>query len=395
MLETGPRRGWPRPGVRWAVNSGTRVPVAPGRVSTGARPGRSQQSGDAPQPMPTPTGSSGASPPAPGTGPRPRQATVAGIVRRHWLATVPMLLLTILVVGLLESGRPVVYDASSSLLLASPEVDPGRFPDSESTLRTLAERLGGSSMDDELGWDSDDLQAVTVDERTLELIVRGPSTSETRERLADVSEWIGEILTSMQAAAGYAPADRIRMRVIAPDPVPVVDVAGVFEASALIRLEDAGPADANPYGSSASTLRLLQVTASSDRGQQRLRASVGDDAEVQVHVDPRDPAPVIHVTAYGLLPESTLNAVLAGQRFLEEEIEARQDRAEVPQSARVWLDPLSRPVEANRLTPLVATSSLLALAAGSVLAVGVAAAVDWRVRRRRPPPPRTAPTDAH
>jgi hypothetical protein len=325
-------------------------------------------------------------PPAdPGGGPRPPHATVAGLLVRHWLAPVPLVVLTVLAVVGIEASQPTTYGASATLLLARPEADPARFPDTESTLRAVEHRLDGPTMRNELGLDTSDLQAVVVDENSLEVLVRGPTPSDARQRLRDVAAWVEQDLAATQSAAGYAPADRTRVRVVAPDPVPVVDLAGDFEAAATIYLEHASlmGENPNPYDASVGTLQLLQVGAMSDHGKQRIAREAGEDVEVHLWVEPRERAPVIHVVARAPAADDALRGVRAGQRLLEDQLEQRQDRAQVPQAARVWVDPLSHPYEADRLSPWLGMSSLVVLATGGALAIGTAALAEWLDRRRR------------
>jgi hypothetical protein len=321
-------------------------------------------------------------------GARRRPATVLAILRRQWKISVPVLVVTVLAVVALEAVREPEYQAPGSLLLAAPEVDPSFASNRAANLRRTLDRLERPSTQAEIGLEDEALETSLLDATGADIAVRARESREAQQLLQRTLSWIDEDVWARQAEANIDDAERVR--VLTREHPPTRESDGGATAAATVWFEDPSSIAYNPYDASVSTLRLLEIAATSHRGEQELRERLGEGVEVGVTVNLRDLAPMISVTTFGHDPDRTLAGFGEVEAFLKEELEARQARAQVPASLRLWLDPVSQPLEAHRDGRLLGPWSMATILLGIVLSTTLAALADWRARvsrRGRPSPP--------
>lgn len=320
------------------------------------------------------------------------------LITRRWYVVVPIVAASIAVAAWLQTEADEEYEAVGFLLLSPPEFDPARAPRVPVLLGAAVQELrtaegarsivaaGGS---DEFG--------ITVDGLQVEVTVPGDSPQDVRTA-EEVMTAVAELVRAQQVEAGIPDSEQIRWSTAVlttaegeedtetePEPVEVDGVASepLPVTLGVLTLEDPTAGRGNPFAAGNATSILLQYAILSDAGQIDVFDRVDDPLFWGFSVAPEGGPGLISVFTTAGDPQIAVRSFDAVHEALIAELDARQDRAEVPTNQRLALEVIAPPSGALNITPPVDRGSLGIVALGVVLAIGMVIIVENVLYRRR------------
>lgn len=301
--------------------------------------------------------------------------TLIRVVLRRWYVALPIILASMGAAWWVQSNTPPTYEATGSILLASPELDPSRIPFVVADVGARVSELDEPEVLQQLAEQDASFAVEPVDTTTLTIRAVGEAPEAAAETVENVVSWLRTEIEASQTASTIPADERVEVRTLHPVVVPEEQDDGSFRAEATVLFIDPTAGTVNPYGPTASTGRLLEVSLESDSGVERIEAQAADGIEYDVDQYSRD-APILTVTVLGHDPGGVIEAFTIIHGELGADLERRQARAEVPSSRRVTTEVIAAPEFVEDVSPPVERSAAVFLAVGGLLAIGLALLVE-------------------
>ncbi len=323
---------------------------------------------------------------------------IAIVLRRRWWVVASVLLLTVLAAAL-TVVRGSDYEATASLLLASPELGGSDQTPSESgaTLdpSIIVEIVDGDSTRVDLGsqFDVTDYSVTVIADR----ILRVEAASDTAAGVVQTADAvIGEIqrvAEDLYAEEGRdATLDILSRPTIArqrtlSSPIGETSVEFFAAGSVLLAVKEVNEiAASNPYTASGETLRVLAEVVEPERVRESITKGIDDgDAKFEIIFDSYDVAPILHVVATAPNAEAAMDTLEAAVAFLDGDLKERQALAGADGSTYLSYQRLVYPEVAEQAGGLqrpIATIVVLGVVAAVSLAVLVDTIIANRKKRR-------------
>jgi hypothetical protein len=313
--------------------------------------------------------------------------SLAGLLLRNWRVSTPILILTAMACGLVQTSAPATFAASGTVMLATPAQDPSRLPAAIIELSEAIDEMQRFEVRESLAVGNASVSARLVD-RTILVITSSADDGRDAERsVTGAIRWLETELTSRQEAAGITEQDRLTGRLLTPTVIARRLNDDSYAAEAVVWVDGLGGAEENPFDASPSTARLLLVALSGVEGRGNIEDRIGPDVDYAISQDETEDLSGLVIVTEGADADDTIAAFDAIVSVMDLELAGRQTRAQVPVVRRVFVDVLSRPEVATDESPSVHPASVLIACLG-VAAAGGAGALDRR--RQRPRRPRSA-----
>lgn len=331
------------------------------------------------------------------------------ILLRRWWVVVPTLAVTAGALMLVLTQVEPEYEANASLLLAGPELTQGTQPEGETGTTELsativAEIVQGDSVRDQLGGDSlADYRVEVTGDSILRVVATSDSQGTPVPTVQAVLQAIEEVVATRQQELDVPPEMVPRVDVLseptqarastAPDGQGgTLEVYEATGSAAILTDADTAGAGGNPYTASGGTLRVLQEVAQSPQGRTAVYEGVASPEPFTVHMENRDMAPILYVTAHGENPNGVMQTLERAVAFLNGELADRQQRAGVDEDRWIRLETLSMPAGAVEMSANLRRPLLTILGLGLIAAVSLAVLADSLIAYREQRRQRTQPT---
>lgn len=311
-------------------------------------------------------------------------------VFRRWYVSVPLIVLGGAAALYVQLTTPPVYEAAGQVLVADPSLDPSGLPTTIVDIDELLRTLDEESVRAELATGDSTYQLELEDPTSLSLVVRSTNDDDAVATLEAVAERFRQDVDTAQSDAGIPRQERLQAR--GGDRWVIGEVSdSIVEAVTTLSLFDPTAGIANPFGASNSTVRLLVVSVQSDAAKRRIADLTGPDIEYRLAQSASDAAPILSITTTGPEQDAVLDAFDQVQRVVDEELQRRQERAEIASWRRTRLETIARPEEVTDISPPLDRAAAAVFALGGLLAVAGAIAVDSALTQRRLARPDQAP----
>jgi hypothetical protein len=269
--------------------------------------------------------------------------TIVQAVFRRWYVSVPLVIVGAIAAFYVQSATPPAYQAEGQLLLADPSLDPSGLPTSVVQLDDILSAIIDPSVRDQLKAEDAEYSVEAEDESTMMVTVNASSESGAESTALAVNRWIRDHVEAEQEAADFPDSERLQVRggervVMTTDPQ-----ARTVQAVSAITLFDPTAGFVNPYVASLTTVRLLIVAVESDAGRAAVLERTGPGVGFLLTQSPRDAAPIMGVTTTGSDQASVLTAFEAVREVIDDELQSRQERAEIPMTRRTRVEALAVP----------------------------------------------------
>jgi hypothetical protein len=307
---------------------------------------------------------------------------IVRIVLRRWYVSVPIVVATLVGAVVLQSNVPSQFRTSGSVWLVDPQFDPARLPDPEGLLDDAIAELQGTDALDEITIGDAEIAVGSIGEATVEAIATAESPEGAQQSVEAALIRLEEEVERLQSAEAREVDASLQTQVITPVITAEQLDDGRFRASGSVQIFDPTAGTANPYPAGGSTVRVLQVAATSDAGRMRVAERLGQPVGYTVTSEPHDAAPIMNVETSGPDPEVVLDGFIAVQQVIAEELDARQERAAVPVSRRLTVETLAQPEFVTDESPPLDRLVAMTAALGMMAAVGLTVAVESISRRR-------------
>jgi hypothetical protein len=304
------------------------------------------------------------------------------IMIKWWVVVVPMVVLTIIAAVIVNRSAEPLYEASGSVLVATPAFisAPGTFQDFN--IAEIAATVRENEQLNELRA-ADELTDYTIDDGTdglIQVIATGTSGIAT-ERTADtVAALVVDELLAVQERQGVEEGATVLPRLTNEQAVAqegtTEDGGQRFVANVGIVLDEAAVEVQNPYSATPPTGRLLQVAVMSAEGRQRVNDLTVEPIAFEILQDYQDRAPILEVSAFGPGPDAALAGFEAVTQTISDVLDERQERAGVPPSQRIVIEVIAAPGGARDVSPPIDRPVAVTIALGLLAAVGAALAAE-------------------
>ena len=311
--------------------------------------------------------------------------TIIQTVLRRWYVTLPVLLATFGLAFYVQTNIPSEYEARGSVLLEEPRFDPSRLPASFVNAGAIIDRFEESDAATTLAAGDVQVGAQARDSTTLEVTALGSDSNDVESSTMAAMDWISTEVAALQQEENVAEEERLRVSVLTPVVTAEPQPGGSFEAVGVVILRDPASGTDNPYSAGGGTTSLLQAVATSDTGRARVNRATASGVGFDLSVS-RDNSAIISITTTGPNPAGVINAFDVVREVLAEELDSRQERADVPGSRRILITDLARPEVVRDVSPPLSRAVAAIVGAGGLTALGLAIAVESIVSRRRPEP---------
>ena len=294
------------------------------------------------------------------------------VVLRHWPVAVGILLIAGAGAFALHHQTPREYEASGILQLVPPELEsmrsPERLVDLPGRVAALREEYGNT------GGNGPTVEIRLIDAITAQVAISERSR-EVESQARDIVQQLAGEIQEVQEQAAIPPEERLVARTGVLPPEETVDGDEPFEQRTLARLilDTPGLDQTNPYRPDDDTSRLLEIAVESDAGRELIEART-DSEGFAFDVSPGGAPGIIEVGTHAADPQGVFDGFEVVTDALREELEARQDRADVPTTRRLLLEVVAAPEVARDVTGPVSRAvagvvalGLIGAAAGAVL----------------------------
>jgi hypothetical protein len=309
--------------------------------------------------------------------------TIIQAVFRRWYVTLPIVLVGVASALYLNTTIPPQYESRGQVLLANPELNPAGLPSTLVDVDEAVGRLGIDELSNQLAVGDATLRATASDDATIGVTATAANAQDAEASVRAVVDWYVSEVTSVQQAAGVPEDEQLQPRLLAEEIVAQQREDDSFEASAAITLRDPTAGISNPFGASNTTARILLVAMQSDAGRLEVNARTADGVSFEVSQSSRDAAPILAVTTYGPVPDQVIAAFDDVVAVLEQELDARQDRAEVPTTRRTSIEVLAAPQTVTDTSPPIERSVAAVVGLAGLIAIATGIALESVAARRR------------
>ena len=311
--------------------------------------------------------------------------TIIQTVLRRWYVTVPVLLATFGLAFYVQTNIPPEYEARGSVLLEEPRFDPSRLPASFVNAGAIIDRFEEGDAATTLPVGDAQVVPQARDSSTLEITAIGSDPNDVESSTTAAMDWVSTEVAALQQEENVAEEERLRVSVLTPVVVAEPQPGGSYQAVGVVILRDPASGTENPYQAGGGTTSLLRAVVTSDTGRARVNRATAPAVDFDVSV-PRENTAIISITTTGPDPAGVINAFDVVRDVIAEELDARQERADVPGSRRIVIADLARPEVVRDVSPPLSRAVAAIVGAGGLLALGLAIAVESIVSRRRPEP---------
>jgi hypothetical protein len=301
---------------------------------------------------------------------------------RRWAVTVPIIVLTLAAATYVQVNVPPQYQARGSVLLATPELDPSRLPSSVVDLPSLVDELETEQTASGLVAPGSEILVRIREDGVFETNSVSTSAEAAEQTVENVIAWLIEEVARVQVEADVPESERIRARNLTPIVAAEEQDGNRYQATGAISLEDPSLNMTNPFGATLETALLLEEAVGGDAGRRRVADLTGPGASFQFSSADRSASPILRIDTFGSDPETVLEAFEHVRVVLDEELTARQDRAEVPTLRQVRVETLTAPGTVSDISPPVSRAVALIVGLGGLLALGLAIALESLLSRR-------------
>jgi hypothetical protein len=308
--------------------------------------------------------------------------TIIQAVFRRWYVSVPLLILATAAAFYVQFTTPPAFQADGQLLLADPVLDPSGLPASTVDVDEILVSLDAPSVREELESADAVYQVEAEDQATVAVTVSASDAGAAEETALEIKMWLEEYVTAAQADAGFPEAEQIQVRGGERITLTTDEQTEAVQATSVITLFDPTAGVVNPFAASNTTVRLLIVAIESDAGRVAVLERSGPNIGFVLSQSQRDAAPIMGVTTTGSDPQAVLAAFDAVSQVVDEELQRRQDRAEIPGSRRTRVEALAQPGRVVDVSPPVERAAGAIFGLGGFLAVAAAIATDSFMSRR-------------
>lgn len=309
--------------------------------------------------------------------------TIVQAVFRRWYISLPLVAVGAIVAFYVQSSTPPAYQAEGQLLLADPALDPSGLPTSVVDVDEILRRLDEPSLRDDLESGDAVYQVEAEDQATFSVAIDAPEEDAARATAQAIRDWIADHVEAQQEEAGFPDSERVQVRGGERISLTTDVQTDTVQAGTVITLFDPTAGLVNPYGASIMTVRLLIVAVESDAGQAAVLERTGKGTGFLLTQSPRDAAPIMGVTTTGSDPTAVLAAFDAVRQVVDDELQQRQDRAEIPHTRRTRVEALATPQQVTDVSPPVERAAGAIFGLGGLLAVTAALITDSVLTRRR------------
>lgn len=319
--------------------------------------------------------------------------SIASAFGRFWPLVLPVLFITGLAAFILDARVPETFTATGTVMVARPEVDPSRAASSSVDLgaairdastmdaRTAVLERGGR----------DDYRIVQVSANRAQVLATGDGAIPgVRAVLRALSDGVA----SQQLAASIAVDERIQPRLFVQVPEDDLEALAAVDAPidgdppevvGTLVLEDPLAGAENPLGGPALATRLVLLSINSDAGTQSLEGSLPEGVAFQVNAFDRRAREILTVSTTGPDQEETLASFSIVTEAVADELERRQEQAEVPSEARLLVDLIAAPLQAQENEPALIRAATIVLVLGLLVAVALPTMLSEFLFRGRAP----------
>ncbi len=297
------------------------------------------------------------------------------VILGRWRVVVPIILLTLGLAYLVQVTTPPEYEASGFLLLQSPEFDAGRDANPVIDPAQIAQgiQLDGNFTVVPLGGSNYSVQA------------SASSAEQAEEDVSAVVSTLAERITALQEQALVPANERAELRLVDPSIVAENQPDDSWLATATMFLNDPAQATSNPYLANSSTGRLLEVLFQGDAAQAEFAQRTNGEVTAMVGQQARDAAPLMQVVTAGSDPQTVIDGFYVVQEILGQDLQQRQERANVLPSAMLSLEVLDAPLGVTDESPPVQRATAGVIALGGLLALAASVGLEGLDRRRAQP----------
>ena len=308
--------------------------------------------------------------------------TIIQTVLRRWYVTLPVLLATFGLAFYVQTTIPPEYEAQGSVLLEEPRFDPSRLPTSFVNAGAIIDRYEESEAATTLPVGDVQVVPQARDSSTLEIIAIGSDPNDVESSTMAAMDWVSADVAALQQEENVAEEERLRVSVSTPVVTAEPQPGGSYQAVGVVILRDPASGTENPYNAGGGTTSLLREVVTSDTGQARVARATASGVSFDLSVSRDNPA-IISITTTGPDPAGARNAFGVVRDALAEELNARQERADVPGSRRIVITDLARPEIVRDVSPPLSRAVAAIVGAGGLLALGLAIGIESFTNRRK------------
>jgi hypothetical protein len=296
---------------------------------------------------------------------------------RRWYVVVPVLVLTGIVAYIVQQRAPAEYQASGSVMLATPDLNPAGLPraiiDIDNALVELESDEGRAELAAE-GAEAEFLLR-RIDPSLIEVYVTSDVSATATDTATVIVNRLATHVTSRQEDGGVPPAEQIRPRTRVQELPRDGSAEAPIEVVGSLILDDPIASTRNPYGADAATGRLLQAAVESDAGRIRFAELAGPVA-FDVGLGGRDAGGLLSITTIGPDPTAVLAGFEHAKTLLADELDTRQARADVPTTQRIVIDTLAEPQVVTDLTSSLDRAVVVVISLGGLLALALVLVIE-------------------
>lgn len=328
------------------------------------------------------------------------------LLRRWWIAGLVLVLTAAATIWIVSNTKDQ-FQATATLLLATPEIvgsggpasedpapDEGAAPSEVDDVRldpnVVVEIASGDSVRSRLGIEGVEYSVTSMGDGILRVEAVSDSEVGVVETATAVIDEIARITDELEesdpARTGeisvLAQPQFARQRTIPATPSgdDLQDQVEFFAVGSVFLAITENPVQAsqgNPYTASEGTLRVMQEVASTDAAREAVLDGIEDEtASFEVAVQPRDAVPFMYIEATAGSPQSTIATLDAALAFLDEDLAQRQAITGAADSTWLALQRIAVSEEPELLAVSLGRPIAAVLVLGVVAAVTLALLVD-------------------
>lgn len=301
------------------------------------------------------------------------------VVLSQWRLVVPIAVVTFGVAFYVEASAPPVYEANGYLLLDAPEATGDTTSSAAIDLPGLA-----SGIELEGGAPDRTFTVSSMGGTNYSVAVAAPSAAEAEQDVDAVVDALAQRIRTIQDDADVPDSGRLDLSLVDPRIVAEQQADGSFLATVSVFLNDPAASGENPYPATSYTGRLLQVAVMGDSGLARFNALTGGDVTLVVEQEARDAAPLLQVVTSGPDPQKVIDGFFHTRDIIQEDLVARQDRAELLPRQRTTVGVVDAPLGVVDESPPLERLTAVVVALGGLFALAVALVLDAWERRVGP-----------
>lgn len=297
------------------------------------------------------------------------------VIFRRWKVVVPIGLLTLGVAYYVHTTTPPEFESTGYLQWEIPEYDRANDP--------IATGIDPVALSEGIAVDGDANFSVSpLDGQYLTIRAVDDTAVDARTAVNQVIEDLDTKIKAIQEDEDVAEANRVDLRLAVPEVVVEPQGDASFIATGQMFLYSPAANVANPYRPDASTGRLLEVAATGDVGRRRFAELAGTDVTFEVGQESRDAAALLQIVTMGSDRERVVDAFYDVAKLLNEDLDARQARADVPEDRRITLGVLDAPLGVTDVSPPVERAVIAIVGLGGLLALGLAVGLESLSQRK-------------